>query len=263
MIILFSDIFWEHLPNQNKKWDTWYESLTLPGWCRARQPSGASYEILSTVVPKWKFEQGGERRRGQPSSARSQGFLASPFDVLCLWSKSLWSGHPYPAISSLAPAVYQREESPLVITSLRESERSETEKEITKTRREWESKNSRRWRELECEPESHWHFNLTPWVRKIPLDKGMATHSSILAWRISWTEEPGGLQSTGSQRVGHDWSNLTCMHTHIYILVAVCNIKIIRDWPFREFFGGLFYTFVSRFLSLFYADRTTVYLFVF
>ena len=37
-----------------------------------------------------------------------------------------------------------------------------------------------------------------------PLEEGMETHSSILAWRISWTEEPGGLQSTGSQRVGHD-----------------------------------------------------------
>ena len=36
------------------------------------------------------------------------------------------------------------------------------------------------------------------------LEKEMATHSSILAWRIPWTEEPGGLQSTGSQRVGHD-----------------------------------------------------------
>ena len=35
------------------------------------------------------------------------------------------------------------------------------------------------------------------------LEKGMATHSSILAWRIPWTEEPGGLQSTRSQRVGH------------------------------------------------------------
>ena len=35
-----------------------------------------------------------------------------------------------------------------------------------------------------------------------PLDEGMATHSSILVWRISLTEEPGGLQSTGSQRVG-------------------------------------------------------------
>ena len=46
------------------------------------------------------------------------------------------------------------------------------------------------------------------WVRSLgqedPLEKEMATHSSILAWRIPWTEEPGGLQSTGSQRVGHD-----------------------------------------------------------
>ena len=37
-----------------------------------------------------------------------------------------------------------------------------------------------------------------------PLEEGMATHSSILAWRIPWTEEPGGLQSIGSQRVGRD-----------------------------------------------------------
>ena len=37
----------------------------------------------------------------------------------------------------------------------------------------------------------------------------MATHSSILAWKISWTEEPGGLQSMGSQRVGHDWATNT------------------------------------------------------
>ena len=37
-----------------------------------------------------------------------------------------------------------------------------------------------------------------------PLEKEMATHSSILAWRTSWTEEPSGLQSRGLQRVGHD-----------------------------------------------------------
>ena len=37
-----------------------------------------------------------------------------------------------------------------------------------------------------------------------PLENGMATHSSILAWKIPWTEEPGRLQSMGSQRVGHD-----------------------------------------------------------
>ena len=37
-----------------------------------------------------------------------------------------------------------------------------------------------------------------------PLEKGIATHSSILAWEIPWTEEPGGLQSIGSKRIGHD-----------------------------------------------------------
>ena len=46
--------------------------------------------------------------------------------------------------------------------------------------------------------------------REDPLEKEMVTHSSILAWRIPWTEEPGGLQSTGSQRVGHDWA--TSLH---------------------------------------------------
>ena len=40
--------------------------------------------------------------------------------------------------------------------------------------------------------------------REDPLEEGMATHCSILVWEISWTEEPGGLQSMGSQRVGHD-----------------------------------------------------------
>ena len=46
------------------------------------------------------------------------------------------------------------------------------------------------------------------WVQSLgredPLEKGMATHSSIHAWKIPWTKEPGGLQSMGSQRVGHD-----------------------------------------------------------
>jgi len=46
------------------------------------------------------------------------------------------------------------------------------------------------------------------WVRSLgqedPLEKGMATHSNIPAWRIPWTGEPGGLQSMGSQKVGQD-----------------------------------------------------------
>ena len=43
-----------------------------------------------------------------------------------------------------------------------------------------------------------------------PLEKEMATHSSTLAWKIPWTEEPSRLQSMGSQRVGHDWA--TSLH---------------------------------------------------
>ena len=46
-----------------------------------------------------------------------------------------------------------------------------------------------------------------------PLEKEMATHSSILAWRIPWTEEPGGLQSMESQRDVHDWAT----NTHFYV----------------------------------------------
>ena len=43
-----------------------------------------------------------------------------------------------------------------------------------------------------------------PWVGKIPLERKVATHSSILAWEIPWTEEPGRLQSIVLQRAGHD-----------------------------------------------------------
>ena len=56
---------------------------------------------------------------------------------------------------------------------------------------------------------------LGTWVRSLgredPLEKGMATHSSILAWRMPWTEEPGGLQSKGLQRVRHDEVSNTFM----------------------------------------------------
>ena len=50
------------------------------------------------------------------------------------------------------------------------------------------------------------------------LEKWMAPHSSALAWRVLWTEEPGGLQSTGSQRVGHEW--VTNTHA-VYMLIPV------------------------------------------
>ena len=56
-----------------------------------------------------------------------------------------------------------------------------------------------------------------------PLEKGTATHSSILAWRIPWTEEPGGLQSMGSQRVRHDLA--TKQPPPIKILISSGNTR--------------------------------------
>ena len=46
------------------------------------------------------------------------------------------------------------------------------------------------------------------------LEEGMATYSSVLVWRIPWTEEPGGLHSIRSERVRHNWSNLACTHNY-------------------------------------------------
>ena len=64
-----------------------------------------------------------------------------------------------------------------------------------------------------CQCRRHKRCGFNPWIRKIPLEEGPAIHSTILTWRIPWTEEPGRLQSIGSQRVGHDWSDLACRHT--------------------------------------------------
>ena len=55
-------------------------------------------------------------------------------------------------------------------------------------------------------------YSSFPLVICLTLEKEWATQFSILAWRIPWTEEPGRLQSMGSQRVGHDWVTNTCTH---------------------------------------------------
>ena len=54
-----------------------------------------------------------------------------------------------------------------------------------------------------------WETGVQSLGQEDPLEKGMAAHSSILAWRIPWTEEPGGLRSIGLQKVGHDWTTNT------------------------------------------------------
>ena len=75
------------------------------------------------------------------------------------------------------------------------------------------------------------------WVRSLgqedPLEKKMATYSSIFAWEIPWTEEPGWLQSMGSQRVRHNWSNLarTCTQLHIMYFIFMSLVAYIFGFP--------------------------------
>ena len=64
-----------------------------------------------------------------------------------------------------------------------------------------------------------------------PLEESLATHSSILAWRIPGTEKHSGLQSMGTQRVRNDWSNLA--HRPIMALLMICFIFTKRWWHFR------------------------------
>ena len=95
---------------------------------------------------------------------------------------------------------------------------------------------------------------------KDPLGKEMATHSSILAWRIPWTEEPGGLQSLGSQRVGHNRRNLSCTraHTHIqtprHAYSIVCSKPLIWLWVHFHFMWG----FQTRYWKTFPTDSQIV-----
>ena len=72
------------------------------------------------------------------------------------------------------------------------------------------------------------------WVQflgqKDPLEKRTATHCTILAWRIPWTEEPGGLQSTGSQRVGYDSGTITTFHVQKHTNFFIFKTK--NGWDF-------------------------------
>ena len=89
-----------------------------------------------------------------------------------------------------------------------------------------------------------------------PLEKGMAAHSSTLAWRIPWTEEPGGLQSMGSQRIEHGWAThfhfsldpfLTCSHPSPFLLSAVSLSSDFNLWPLA--FHGCIWIWSSQTLA--------------
>ena len=71
------------------------------------------------------------------------------------------------------------------------------------------------------------------WVRSLGwedlLEEEMATLSSILAWRIPWTEEPGRLQSMGSQRVRHDRMTNTHTHTHAHTRIFSVHKEFVKE----------------------------------
>ena len=68
-----------------------------------------------------------------------------------------------------------------------------------------------------------------------PLEEEMATHSSILAWRIPWTEEPGRLQALGLQRVWHGWATNTTHH-FLKILCSKATIHTITQWKHIQYY---------------------------
>ena len=102
-----------------------------------------------------------------------------------------------------------------------------------------------------------WETRVRSLGQEDPLEEKMATHSSILVWRIPWTEEPGGLPSMGSQRVRRDWHDLACslclmstfgVQAEMYkififkpVLLKMCTSFFFLLFPYmRNLFGKLF-----------------------
>ena len=95
-----------------------------------------------------------------------------------------------------------------------------------------------------------------------PLEKGMATHSSTLTWRIPWSEEPGGLQSMGFERVGHNWATNTHTQDDLDPLLgmAVSSSRgdlAFKDWWFISLGDYLWWLFcVIIFLPKYHQSRS-------
>ena len=85
---------------------------------------------------------------------------------------------------------------------------------------------------------------LETWVQSLvqedPLEKGMTTHASILAWRIPWTEEPGVVQSMGSQRVRHDWvmNSFTSIYSYYIGYIPSAVQSILKSILYLIVWGG-------------------------
>ena len=88
-----------------------------------------------------------------------------------------------------------------------------------------------------------WETRVRSLGQEDPLEEGMATKSSILLWRIPWTEEPGGLQSMGSRRVGHDWSALALHNPGNSHCICSCSSQLTNPWEVSYFTRMHFYGF--------------------
>ena len=105
-------------------------------------------------------------------------------------------------------------------------------------RRQWQAtpvllpRKSHGWRSLVgCIPWGRYESVATEQLHFHAMEKEMATHSSVLAWRIPGTAEPGGLPSMGSHRVGHDWSDLAAAHMYFRLHSSWKPLKSLFYFP--------------------------------
>ena len=104
---------------------------------------------------------------------------------------------------------------------------------VSQRRKQWQPTlvllpgKSHGWRSLVgCRPWGHEESDTTDWLHFHALEKEMATHSSVLTWRIPGTGELGGLPSMGSHRVGHYWSDLAAAAEYLVVVLRHNGIKI-------------------------------------
>ena len=92
---------------------------------------------------------------------------------------------------------------------------------------------------VKCLPTT-WETRVQFLGQKDPLEKEMATHSNTVAWKIPWTEEPGRLQSMGSQRVGHDWANeMNWIESKCSPIILQVLWVLFCDNPYLDFIFNL------------------------
>ena len=107
-----------------------------------------------------------------------------------------------------------------------------------------------------CSPWGRWGSDTTERLHFHALEMEMATHSSVLAWRIPRTGEPGGLPSMGSHRVGHNWSNLAASTRR-----KPKSLKILLSEKTTINFFGLFpFIHLHWYVSVFCPDGTIIYM---